>query len=187
MKWMLTTFLCLAVFAACGGTDEAATDTTTPEDVVQNEEAVAETMAETVTPEVAVEVAPEVAAEVAVEVTPEVAAEVAAEVAVEVVEEVVQDVSTVPAGHTDNQQGVMHHTGKEDPLKNCVSCHGGKLKGGVGPSCYTCHNAHDHTVSHGGVMHGPGSTTTCKNCHGPAPSGAKSSTGGLGPACSQCH
>ena len=172
MKQIATVFLCLAAFAACGG-DDGTADTTTPlADGVQNEEATtAETVAETV-------------AETA---TPEVVLEVVAEVALEVVAEVVQDVGTAPAGHTDSQKGVMHHTGKDDPLANCVSCHGAKLKGGTGPSCYTCHNSKDHTVSHGGVMHGPGSTTTCKNCHGPAAAGAKSSTGGLGPACSQCH
>jgi len=91
-------------------------------------------------------------------------------------------------GHTEDNGGVMHRPGKEDPLKNCTACHGADLTGGVGPSCYTCHNSNDHNVSHGGVMHGPGSTSTCVNCHGPkSGSSAKSSTGGLGPACSNCH
>ncbi len=91
-------------------------------------------------------------------------------------------------GHTENNGGVMHRPGKEDPLKNCTACHGADLTGDVGPSCYTCHNSNDHNVSHSGVMHGPGSTSTCVNCHGPkSGSSAKSSTGGIGPACSNCH
>lgn len=91
--------------------------------------------------------------------------------------------SSVPASHTDNQNGVMHNVGKTDPLKNCTGCHGAALKGGSGPSCYTCHNNDDHTSLRGGeqVPHKSGGSSTCNVCHGP------SNKGGLGPACSTCH
>ncbi|HGY57392.1 MAG TPA: hypothetical protein ENK44_16910 [Caldithrix abyssi] len=45
-----------------------------------------------------------------------------------------------PSDHTVNEDGVRHKPGLQDPLKNCVSCHGQDLKGGsVGVSCYECH------------------------------------------------
>jgi len=84
-------------------------------------------------------------------------------------------------GHTENNGGVWHRPGKEDPLTNCVSCHGADLTGGEGPSCYNCHNNDDHTINRGGHMHKSGSSSTCTTCHGP------NNTGGLGPACSECH
>ena len=86
-----------------------------------------------------------------------------------------------PADHTESMNGVMHKPGKENPLVNCTTCHGADLRGGSGPSCYTCHNNDDHTVIRGGVKHRSGADSTCNSCHGP------SNSGGLGPACNQCH
>jgi len=85
--------------------------------------------------------------------------------------------------HTENNGGVMHAPGKDNPLANCVACHGSDLTGGTGPSCYSCHNNNDHTSSRGGKMHLAGSSSTCTACHGP------NNTGGLGPSCngSGCH
>ena len=102
-----------------------------------------------------------------------------------------QDVPVGPSGHTENNGGVLHKPGKADALANCTSCHGSTLRGDIGPSCYSCHEAKfqaSHTLSRSGNMHLPGSTSVCVNCHGPkSGSSAKSSTGGLGPACSNCH
>jgi hypothetical protein len=86
-----------------------------------------------------------------------------------------------PAGHTENNGGVFHKPGKNDPLTNCVACHGASLQGDVGPSCYDCHNNDNHTSIRGGHKHLSGSSSTCKACHGP------NNNGGLGPACSECH
>jgi len=86
--------------------------------------------------------------------------------------------ATGPAGHSDDQQGILHMAGKEDPLKNCTACHGAALTGGNGPSCYTCHNDSDHTGQHG---HKSGAGSTCNACHGP------NNSGGIGPACKKCH
>jgi len=45
-----------------------------------------------------------------------------------------------PADHTISKDGTMHKPGLEQPLANCVNCHGGDLRGGtVGVSCYECH------------------------------------------------
>jgi len=83
--------------------------------------------------------------------------------------------------HADDQGGIRHAAGKEDPLKNCTKCHGADLKGGKGPNCYGCHDSKDHDVSQRGTMHRAGVMTDCTACHGP------NNSGGLGPACSQCH
>lgn len=48
--------------------------------------------------------------------------------------------SSAPSDHTVNKSGVMHKSGLTSPTSNCVSCHGTDLKGGDGPSCYSCHN-----------------------------------------------
>lgn len=45
-----------------------------------------------------------------------------------------------PADHTISQDGFMHKSGLEQPLANCVSCHGADLRGGTtGVSCFECH------------------------------------------------
>jgi len=45
-----------------------------------------------------------------------------------------------PADHTISKDGTMHKPGLDQPLTNCVNCHGADLTGGtVGVSCYTCH------------------------------------------------
>ena len=84
-------------------------------------------------------------------------------------------------GHTDDQGGVLHYTGKTDPLTNCTPCHGADLQGADGPACLSCHDNDDHTANRDGVKHRSGSSSACTPCHGP------SNTGGLAPACSSCH
>jgi len=45
-----------------------------------------------------------------------------------------------PADHTISKDGFMHKNGLDQPLTNCVSCHGSDLKGGAtGVSCFECH------------------------------------------------
>ena len=45
-----------------------------------------------------------------------------------------------PPDHTITKDGYMHKSGLEQPLVNCVSCHGSDLKGGTaGVSCFECH------------------------------------------------
>ena len=45
-----------------------------------------------------------------------------------------------PPDHTISKIGFMHKSGLEQPLVNCVSCHGSDLKGGTaGVSCFECH------------------------------------------------
>jgi cytochrome c553 len=45
-----------------------------------------------------------------------------------------------PQDHTINNAGFMHKSGLNQPLVNCVSCHGSDLKGGsTGVSCFECH------------------------------------------------
>lgn len=45
-----------------------------------------------------------------------------------------------PADHTISKDGFLHKSGLDQPLTNCVSCHGSDLKGGTtGVSCYECH------------------------------------------------
>ncbi len=44
-----------------------------------------------------------------------------------------------PADHTVSENGVYHKTGLTNPTVNCVQCHGADLRGGSGPSCYSCH------------------------------------------------
>ena len=47
-----------------------------------------------------------------------------------------------PANHTISKNGFMHKSGLEQPLVNCVSCHGSGLKGGTAAvSCFECHGA----------------------------------------------
>lgn len=42
--------------------------------------------------------------------------------------------------HTVDKAGVFHRDGLEDPLINCVECHGADLRGGRGTNCYSCHD-----------------------------------------------
>ena len=45
-----------------------------------------------------------------------------------------------PSDHTISKDGFMHGSGLNQPLDNCVNCHGSDLKGGTsGVSCYECH------------------------------------------------
>lgn len=93
----------------------------------------------------------------------------------------IPDIPIGNPGHTEDHGGVLHKPGGADPLANCVTCHGAQLKGGIGPSCYSCHNNDDHPYNREGVMHQRGTNSSCNRCHGPG------NTGGLGPTCSKCH
>ena len=45
-----------------------------------------------------------------------------------------------PSDHEISKDGFMHKSGLNQPLDNCVNCHGSDLKGGsAGVSCYECH------------------------------------------------
>ncbi len=45
-----------------------------------------------------------------------------------------------PADHSLSKDGYMHKSGLDQPLTNCVSCHGSDLNGGTtGVSCFECH------------------------------------------------
>ncbi|MCF7823491.1 MAG: hypothetical protein K9N35_04900 [Candidatus Marinimicrobia bacterium] len=51
-----------------------------------------------------------------------------------------QPSGNAPADHTGINGGVAHKPGFNDPMKNCVSCHGSDLRGGsAGVSCFACH------------------------------------------------
>lgn len=48
---------------------------------------------------------------------------------------------SAPTDHTISKDGTMHKSGLNQPLTNCVSCHGSDLRGGTSVvSCYECHN-----------------------------------------------
>ncbi len=45
-----------------------------------------------------------------------------------------------PSDHTVSMSGYMHKAGYDQPLTNCIACHGADLTGGTaGVSCYECH------------------------------------------------
>ena len=45
-----------------------------------------------------------------------------------------------PSDHTISKDGYMHRSGLNQPLDNCVDCHGSDLIGGTsGVSCFECH------------------------------------------------
>lgn len=45
------------------------------------------------------------------------------------------------AGHDQNLGGVLHRAGYlNPPAAGCPACHGADLRGGTGPSCYSCHD-----------------------------------------------
>ena len=46
-----------------------------------------------------------------------------------------------PEGHTVRRDGVPHAPGLNDPVNQCVTCHGNDLRGGDDgePSCFSCH------------------------------------------------
>ena len=51
---------------------------------------------------------------------------------------------TLPAAHTESEDGFLHMPGKDKPFTNgCIVCHGSELTGpasnGFAPSCFTCH------------------------------------------------
>ena len=51
------------------------------------------------------------------------------------------DPANAPEGHTDVKGGAAHAPGSNNPLVNCISCHGPTLEGGDDgePSCFSCH------------------------------------------------
>lgn len=85
-------------------------------------------------------------------------------------------------GHDVNLGGVRHRAGVRDPRgAGCPTCHGDDLRGGQGPSCYSCHSNSGHPELYGGVRHNR--DVDCTRCHGP------NNDGGLGSACAtrSCH
>lgn len=60
-----------------------------------------------------------------------------------------------PASHTNSEQGVLHAPGNDFPFTNgCTVCHGSDLRGGVGPSCYSCHGQEWRESGSGGSSDG---------------------------------
>jgi hypothetical protein len=47
--------------------------------------------------------------------------------------------SDAPADHTVSEDCARHLPGLREPEENCTACHGTDLRGGAGPSCYSCH------------------------------------------------
>ena len=45
-----------------------------------------------------------------------------------------------PADHTVSQDGFRHAPDFCNPIPACTACHGADLRGGEGPSCFTCHD-----------------------------------------------
>ena len=171
--------LLFLVAAGCGGSDDSSPADGADGTVDTTGETGADADAD---PDIANE---DGTAEVPADVVDDVPADVPEDVPVEVPADVPGEDGgggTCTGSHTDEMPGgICHMVGKNDPLANCTACHGADLTGGAGPSCYTCHDASDHTSSRGGRNHRPGSSSSCEACHGP------DNTGGLGPACSDCH
>ena len=84
-----------------------------------------------------------------------------------------------PASHTNPEDGILHAPGNNYPYSNgCATCHGVTLEGGIGPSCFACHdekwNESAPSGSGDGSSTGGGTTTTglalfttyCSACHG---------------------
>ncbi len=45
-----------------------------------------------------------------------------------------------PEDHTISKDGFLHKSGLNEPMTNCISCHGDDLRSGTtGVSCYECH------------------------------------------------
>jgi len=99
--------------------------------------------------------------------------------------------------HTASLGGVKHAPNYCSPFQNCTSCHGSDLRGGTGGelSCFKCHadkwngpscGKNNHTVSLGGVGHGPNYCfpyQNCTSCHG---SNLRGGSNGE-PSCLKCH
>jgi hypothetical protein len=101
--------------------------------------------------------------------------------------------------HTVNFGGHKHADGYCSPIDNCSACHGAGLQGGSHgePSCTSCHGAFwtdpncgrlagIHTLSLGGVLHGPNPCRpqgVCTSCHGGNLEGGSNGE----PSCTQCH
>lgn len=49
-----------------------------------------------------------------------------------------------PADHVKDRKGVRHKSGSKQAVVNCGPCHGQDLRGGQGPSCFTCHGQEWH-------------------------------------------
>jgi len=69
--------------------------------------------------------------------------------------------------HTNSQGGVLHATGNNTPYSSgCASCHGARLRGALGPSCYSCHNQEWNqsppNTNDGNTLY----DTYCAGCHG---------------------
>jgi len=101
--------------------------------------------------------------------------------------------------HDDEQDGFYHARNKYEPFTDhCTDCHAPDLTGGLGPSCYSCHDREwngnpsdslpplDHTELKGGyALHKPGYETPfaseCTACHG------LNLNDGFAPSCYTCH
>lgn len=111
-----------------------------------------------------------------------------------------QLIAAVPADHRTDRSGVMHAEDNDLPFTSrCTDCHAPDLRGGLGPSCYSCHSTlwawddtsnqgppSDHTESRGvGALHKPGQDAPfdngCTQCHG------ENLNDGFAPSCFSCH
>ncbi len=95
--------------------------------------------------------------------------------------------TAVFAGHPADWYTAHRSYARKNGVKSCRVCHGTKLRGDAGPSCFTCHgpvwrNPHPSNWRdiHGGYVESNG-TGWCTKCHG------ADLKGGLGPSCYTCH